>query len=468
MNKTLSFCFYLCFSATLFAQPIGKSYLSDFWNLTRKSNLVVIGVVEKSDLLVSLSVIKYLKGRPSSAGRSLVFPCPPVSKNQKREGFLEPPPHLLEFRKGERWLVFLNETPNSGLTLVDAATNIADGEKAVRNVLAFDSIKREDMRCRMLVRFVCTSNDISALRELSLYNKPQYLKILTPIGNTDKLLPYYTGLLRDNSNVDATSILITLLNTKKGKYLVDVISALSWKDHANDSISERILSFIEHPRVDVRMMVIASLNRRDYRKAFPQIANCLNDVDQFVRYHALCWPWYAYDFTANPATLKKIRILVDDQDSFIRKEACWVLNEARQTRYFYLLWEKSLFDESELVRYRIDLGILFEQNPSLILFFVFWPTLVLFAILFIVLKRRSSTRVLKVFALIIPLGYLCGALGGWLIGEFHSSHRFFNAIILGPGIVLPIFLIACLYWTIKKVPKPTGDRLIHKTSGLDS
>jgi hypothetical protein len=422
----------------------------------------VIGTVEKSDSLVALSMLKYLKRRSETKRDFAVFPCPTASEMPSMGQYHYPLPHLLEFKKGERWLVFLNESPNGNFALVDAATNIDDGEKAVRYVLTFDSIKHEDVRCRILVKLVFTSNVIFhnlALHELNFYNKPQYLKILAPLGNTNELLLFYIGLLKDNSNTDATGILLSLLDSKKERYLVDIIRAISVKDNKNDSISEKILSFISHPCKDIRQTVILALNWRNYYKAFPHIGNCLDDVDKFVRLRALDWPWYVYDFKANPATLEKIRMLADDRDEIIREAASKALIGARQTQYFYFLWRKSIFDESQFVRRSINLSLLFEHNPTLILFFIFWPTIFLFVVLLSILKRRSSTRIFKILALTILLGYLCGASAGWLIGKFHSDNPYFNAIILGPGIVLPIFLLACLFWALKKKPEPVNKRL---------
>jgi len=363
------------------------------------------------------------------------------------EGFNAP--RKIVFKEGENWLVFLNTDPGGGFVLSAGANYYLDGwVQAVRDVQALDAIDREDARCRLIVSFACKSNSISrweALCELTLYNKPDYLSLLSPLGEVDECGSFYIRLLKENPNSEATKILLSYLEEKTGQSLIDTINALGSKDRANVDISERLLPFLDHPDSSVRHAAVFSLYLRDYHDAFPRIVACLDDSDSMVRAVALHWPWYAYNFRADPQAVYKIRNLLNDPNEHVRMKACLAIVGIRDVGSFYRLWAKSLSDGSQNVRHSIHLDLLFESNPCLVLILVYWPTLLLSILLLFAARWTSTIQSWKYICLTLIMGYASGALGGWAIGKYISGDPLLNAVILTPGIIMPVFLLLVLY-----------------------
>ena len=425
--------------------------MPNFWELARRCDIAVVGVVQESGTNVVLKVTKHLKDTSSANEAELTFTHPPRRAEQSQRFELCGGPRYIVFSPGETWVAFFTIANNGGPSFLDAGNhNLPMLEEAVNDVLMLDSIISEEERCQSLVNLGIGVNHYScssALRELNHYNKPEYIDLLAPLSHTDYSKHTYIELLRNNTQDKATDILLQFLDTESGRFQTSAMTALANKKPGDETIARKILSFLSHPDPNMRSTAVFILQLRDYRDAFPQIAKSLSDPAPEVQSTALrSWPWYAYDFKENPNTLKVIRQLANDSDKDVQAAACRALISSRQSRYFYFLWYKSLTTR----RNSISLGLLLEDSPALILLMILWPTVLLSAVFALTTKHSLSKKQRWCrLGIAIGAGYCLGMLAGWGLGSLLSHPSFIHVIILTPAITIPLAIIGV--WTCRQL-----------------
>jgi len=441
----------LLLAGTYLSHADSKSALPNVWKLARKCDIAVVGVVQESGTNVVLKVTDYMKDTSSDKEAELQFTHPPrIGENSRRFEFCEGPRHIV-FSPGETWVAFFMIANNGRPSFLNAGKyNLPMLEETVNDVLALDSISREEERCERLVSLGIGLNHYScssALRELNDYNKPEYIDLLAPLSLSDYAKQIYIRLLRDNTHDKATDILLQFLVTESGRLQTSAMTALANKKPGDKAIDRQILSFLTDPDPNVRSTAVFILGIRDCREAFPQIVKSLADASPEVRRMGLStWPWYAYDFKENPDTLKLIRQLANDSDKHVQAAACRALISSRQSRYFYFLWYKSLTTR----RSSIGLALLLEDSPALILLMILWPTVLLSAVFLLTTKHSLSKKQRwHRLGIAIGAGYCLGMLAGWGLGSLLSHPSFIQVIILTPAITIPLAIIGV--WTCRQL-----------------
>ena len=420
--------------------------MTDYWELTRTSTVVLVGTVARADSLVSVSVARVLKGGVE-VGATVEFPAPPlpaVSAHVEVCGA----PRVLKFETGESWLLFLRGTgPRYELLGGAKGELLGKVEQAARNVLLLDSLPDDRSKCEMLVRLMSPPRPLSgylAARELEKYNRPEFLNLMEPLAHDPYARSVYIGMLRGNTNPRATDVLRGFLKSERDRFLESTVLALRGKEPEDAGLSRELLVFLEHEEPRVRRAAIRALRYRNYGDASVEILKRLDDPDAGVRSAALRWPWYR---SKEPLAMRKVRRLTNDADENVREAAYGVLRSGCEVRYFYTLLFASLFDRSRMVRRRAGmLDVLWERRPFATTTLMLWPSVLVVALVFWVGKRFRLHHPLKASTWGIALGYVAGALCGYWIGVF-QSRTLFCTVILIPPLFMPlgVLLLALTY-----------------------
>lgn len=160
--------------------------VANYWQNTRKADLVARVKVEAVGREVRLSVLELLKGTTNSA--ILLVPLPDEKPRENCK------PAFISFsarrwQVGEQWIVFLlSDKPVAEWKLLSAAKHAPDKMysplQTVRDVLQFDSLTNASEKCVFLVKLAVSGQGYSphaARRELELLNRPEFLEYLQPV-----------------------------------------------------------------------------------------------------------------------------------------------------------------------------------------------------------------------------------------------------------------------------------------------
>lgn len=425
----------------------------NFWELTRTSAVVLKATVTSVNANVTLAVSDVFKGK--DVPESIQFAAPPIPEEQHRV-IICGGPRVLRFIAGKPCIVFLQENQAGRYSLVDAAMrNLPAVEQSIQDVLRFDALVGDDRdKCEMLVSLASPYKWLRshyALRELSKYNRAEFLKLLEPLANDPAAKLSYIDLLGKNPNPAATNKLVGFLRRTEPKHvLLAVVRVLQRRKPQDTELSKELLKYITHEAPEIRRAVIFAMKYRDYKDALPKIVKCLDDEDPMVRLSAL---YYLSDVQKKPDVLAKINKLTHDPDETVRAEAYRIL--PRAVFSFYRFFYVSLLDKSRKVRCAANsLDLLWERKPLVISLLLLWPSIVVTGLVVYASRgTRWSWRILMVVVGIVA-GYIAGVVAGCLIGEFHSCNPIFHSFILIPPVFMPVgvLLSGAVYRYGRKAP----------------
>lgn len=304
-------------------------------------------------------------------------------------------------------------------------------------------------KCKMLVDLAISREGFSsgnALQELNKYNRPEFLELLSPLGDKPHIQMHYARLLATNENPATTDILLDLLrNPESDNNLPTLFECLQRKNPGDAEISKEILRYITNDSPRVRSTAIFVANYRGAIPALAEVLACLNDQSPEVRSMAL----YCFQGVDDPQVRAKIWELIHDPEDRVRENAYRALPLTNST--FYRFLTVSFLDRSRQVRRATDrLDLFWERSPVVISLMLLWPSMI--AAAFAVIASGGNRRVLIVVTG-IAAGYIAGLAAGYLAGRFYVGNPLFNAVILVPPFFIPfgLVLVGAVYRFGKKI-----------------
>ncbi len=416
----------------------------DYWDATRKSDVVIKGIVTNIDEIITINISTIYKG--SDKTKTISFATPPSS-----EKYLVICPAPYRFTINETCIVFLQQSGIDKYKLYEAATGNTEFvnlvEQTIQDVFKLDSLSSDLDKCKMLISLISPYKGLQsahAFNELSnKYNKEEYFELFEPLEHEPSIQLLYIGLLGANPHPSATIKLREFLQTnKKDDVLLKLISQLTYKDTQNVELSKELLKYITHSEPIIRRDVIFALDYRNYYDALPEITKCFDDESPIVRESALR---YIDGWVKKPEILAKIKQLTFDKNEEVRAEAYHaLLRDSSQIRgiIFYKILLASLFDKSERVRRiasRLDLS--WERMPLRISLLLLWPSIVLIGFVFYIHRDIRWSQRIKIIIKSVVSGYISGAIAGYFIGLYHSQNPIFHSIILIPPLFIPFGIL---------------------------
>ncbi|HUT29320.1 MAG TPA: HEAT repeat domain-containing protein [Sedimentisphaerales bacterium] len=413
----------------------------DYWDLARRSQIVVKATVISVNARVRLAVDHVFKGE--NVGESLEFPIPAVAEVVPGK-MVCGGPEFARFAAGKPCIVFLKTTQLGEYELIQGGMDILGiVEQCVKDVLTFDAMGGDESdKCKMLVDLAISAEGLRAghpLRELNKYNKPELLELLQPLEKHSHTELYYIYLLAENQNPAATNKLIDLLrNSHSKEVLVRVINGLQRKSPQDAGISRELLKYVTHDDFSVRESAIFVLKYRHDIDASTEVAGRLDDEAPRVRGMAL----YYFDGSTDPAIIARIKKLTHDSDEHVRATAYRALPSASCMYYKFLL--ASFLDRSKWVRRAASTGkldVIWEYNWLVVSLLLIWPSILAAGILLLSSKAPRGQQCIRVILAGTAAGYIAGMVGGYLTGRFYVGNPLFNSIILMPPVFMPLGIL---------------------------
>jgi hypothetical protein len=412
-----------------------------YWDLTRRSQIVVKATVISVNARVRLAVDHVFKGE--NVGESLEFPIPAVAEVVPGK-MVCGGPEFARFAAGKPCIVFLKTTPLGEYELIHANMNNVDiVEQCVRDVLTFDAMGGDESdKCKMLVDLAISAEGLRSahpVRELNKYNKPELLELLEPLKEYSHTELSYIYLLAENQNPAATNKLMDLLRSSQSKeVLVRVINGLQRKSLQDAAISKELLKYVTHDDFYVRQSTIYVLKYRGDIDASAQVMGRLDDEAPRVRAAAL----YYFDGSTDPAIIAGIKKLTQDPDQHVRAAAFRALPST--TPMFYRFFLASFMDRSKWVRRAASSGkldVIWEYNWLVVSLLLIWPSILAAGIILLSSKAPRGQQCIRVILAGTAAGYIAGMVGGYLTGRFYVGNPLFNSIILMPPVFMPLGIL---------------------------